>query len=265
MNIQLCSDLHLCWGDLVLPGGDLLIMAGDVFEASDWTKGTKAATTYDRFIEVELAKYSLVLYVFGNHEYYGSHYDKARHIIECQLPGHVKILENDYLDVDGTRFWGAPLWTSMKGGNPVTMNLAATSMNDYNYIRWKHQASSNPFSKSGKFWTSHLVPQDTVQFHNTSLQSLKDSLQSNLPHFVITHHAPSQGSVHPMYTGQELNHCYYSNLEPLILDHPNIKTWVHGHTHHNFHYNVGTTTVHCHPRGYYGVDTDDEYRPLQIQ
>ena len=45
MNIQLVSDLHLNWGDLVLPGGDLLIMAGDVFEASDWTKETKAAKT----------------------------------------------------------------------------------------------------------------------------------------------------------------------------------------------------------------------------
>jgi len=265
MNIQLCSDLHLCWGDLVLPGGEVLIMAGDVFEASDWTKGTKAATTYDRFIEVELAKYQFVLYVFGNHEYYGSHYDKARHIIECQLPNHVKILEDDYMGLDGIRFWGAPLWTSMKGANPITMNMARESMNDYTQIRWKHQASSNPYSETGKFWTSTLTPQDTVQFHLASLQSLKESLKTNLPHFVITHHAPSQGSVHPMYTGNPLNHCYYTNLENLILDHPQIKHWVHGHTHHPFHYCVGSTQVVCHPRGYYGVDTDDNYQPLQIQ
>jgi hypothetical protein len=239
-------------------------MAGDVFEASDWTRGTKAASTYDRFINDELSKYSLVLYVFGNHEYYGSHYHKARDVIQCQLPGHVKIMENEYIDVDGVRFWGAPLWTDMKKANPVTMTIAQGAMNDYREIRWKHLTSTNPYSETNKYWTSRLTPQDTVKFHNTSLQSLKDSLQSNLPHFVVTHHAPSQGSVHPMYSGQELNHCYYSNLENTILDHPQIKTWVHGHTHHPFHYNVGTTTIHCHPRGYYGVDTD-EYTPLQIQ
>jgi hypothetical protein len=261
MNIQLCSDLHLCWGDLILPGGEVLIMAGDVFEASDWTKGTKAATTYDRFIEVELAKYSLVLYVFGNHEYYGSHYDKTRHIIECQLPNHVKILEDDYMDLDGIRFWGAPLWTDMKNSNPLVMNIAQGAMNDYNQIRWQHKVV---LEGGHSYYTSRFTPQDTVNSHKQSLESLKQSLKTNAPHFVITHHAPSQGSVHPMYTGQELNHCYYSNLEHLILDHPNIKHWVHGHTHHPFHYNVGSTQVVCHPRGYYGVDTDDEYSPLQI-
>jgi hypothetical protein len=261
MNIQLCSDLHLCWGDLVLPGGDLLIMAGDVFEASHWTKVPAVAKVYNRFIEVELAKYHTVLYVFGNHEHYGSEYNKTRANIQSHMPPNVVILENEYLDLDGVRFWGATLWTDMNRLNPVTMNLAQGAMNDYVHIKHTHRVKQ-PTGHS--YWTSRFTPQDTVTSHKASLQGLKDSLKSNLPHFVITHHAPSQGSVHPMYTGNPLNHCYYTNLENTILDHPNIKHWVHGHTHHPFHYNVGSTQVVCHPRGYYGVDTDDEYTPLQI-
>jgi hypothetical protein len=177
------------------------------------------------------------------------------------MPPNVFILENEHLDLDGTRFWGATLWTDMNRLNPVTMNLAQGAMNDYVHIKHTHRVS-HPTGHS--YWTSRFTPQDTVTSHKASLQGLKDSLQSNLPHFVITHHAPSQGSVHPMYQGNPLNHCYYTNLEHLILDHPCLKTWVHGHTHHPFHYNVGSTQVVCHPRGYYGVDTDDNYTPLQI-
>jgi hypothetical protein len=260
MNIQLVSDLHLCWGDLVLPGGDVLIMAGDVFEASDWTKVPAVSRVYDRFVNEELTKYHTVLYVFGNHEHYGVEYNKTRDLIQGHMSDNVVILENEYVDIGGVRFWGATLWTDMNRGNPVVMNLAQGAMNDYHHIKHTHRVVQ-PTGHS--YWTSRFQPQDTVNSHKASLQSLKSSLQTNTPHFVITHHAPSQGSVHPRYQGDPINHCYYSNLEDFILDHPQIKTWVHGHTHHPFHYNVGTTTITCHPRGYSGVDTD-EYSPLQI-
>ena len=123
MNIQLVSDLHLCWGDLHLPGGDVLIMAGDVFEASDWTKVPAVRKVYDRFCNEELKKYDTVLYVFGNHEHYGVEYSKTRDLIQGHMPSNVFILENEYLDLDSTRFWGATLWTDMNRGNPVVMKI----------------------------------------------------------------------------------------------------------------------------------------------
>ncbi len=261
MNIQLVSDLHLCWGDITLPGGDVLVMAGDIFEASHWKQGSPYAPTYNRFIDQELKKYHTVLYVFGNHEHYGVEYHKTRDLIQRHMSPNVIILENEYVDLDGTRFWGATLWTDMNRGNPVTMNQAQGAMNDYVHIKHTHQVKQ---PTGHTYWTSRFQPRDTVESHKTSLKSLKASLQTNIPHFLITHHAPSQCSVHPRYQGDPINHCYYSNLEDFILDHPHIKTWVHGHTHHPFHYSVGTTTITCHPRGYYGVDTD-EYTPLQVE
>lgn len=258
MNIQLVSDLHLCWGDLHLPGGDVLVMAGDIFEASHWTKAPSTAQIYNRFCDQELCKYHTVLYVFGNHEHYGCEYLKTREVVQSHMPPNVFILENQHLDLDGIRFWGATLWTDMNRGNPVTMNLAQGAMNDYVRIKHTHKVTQ-PTGHS--YYTSRFQPRDTVGFHKASLQSLKTSLQTNIPHFVITHHSPSQGSVHSRYQGDPINHCYYSNLEHFILDHPNIRKWVHGHTHDPHHYNVGTTTIHCHPRGYYGVD-NHEYSPL---
>jgi hypothetical protein len=77
---------------------------------------------------------------------------------------------------------------------------------------------------------------------------------------VVGHHSPSFKSVHPMYAHETLmNGGYHSDLSEFILDHPQIKLWTHGHTHHPFDYTIGETRVVCNPRGYespgYSEDT----------
>ena len=47
---------------------------------------------------------------------------------------------------------------------------------------------------------------------------------------------------------------YSSDLSEIILDHPEIKLWTHGHTHDPFDYMIGTTRIVCNPRGYAGWD-----------
>ncbi|NBT05096.1 MAG: metallophosphoesterase, partial [Proteobacteria bacterium] len=48
------------------------------------------------------------------------------------------------------------------------------------------------------------------------------------------------------------NGAYVSDLDQLILDHPAIKVWSHGHTHTSFDYMIGDhCRVVCNPRGYY--------------
>jgi hypothetical protein len=66
--------------------------------------------------------------------------------------------------------------------------------------------------------------------------------------------------MHPMYAHDTLmNGGYHSDLSEFILDHPQIKLWTHGHTHHPFDYVIGETRVVCNPRGYendgYSEDT----------
>lgn len=262
MNIQLVSDLHLNWGDLTLPGGDVLIMAGDIFEASDWRKVASVASRYDRFCNEELTKYQKVLYVFGNHEHYGGDYSKTLITISDNMPGHVYILENSWCEFEGIRFWGATLWTDLDRGNPLAVMAAQDGLSDFHHIKFKHKVTQ---MNGHSYWTSDFSPQATSEIHQKSLKLLKHSLQDHVPHVVITHHAPTHMSVHPYYHGDILNHCYYSDLSDLILDHPNIKTWVHGHLHNPSDYMVGTTRVLSNPRGYHNHESGaDHYQPITL-
>ena len=68
MRVNLISDLHLEFADLVLPGGDVLILGGDICEAKNIKKAAYDPTTneagnlkrtdrYIRFFEEECSKY----------------------------------------------------------------------------------------------------------------------------------------------------------------------------------------------------------------
>lgn len=262
MNIQLISDCHLNWGPLVLPGGDVLVMAGDIFEASDYRKGIRPATSYyDQFTK-ELDKYQKVLYVFGNHEHYGGDYSKTASTLGSHLPSHVTFLENSWVEIEGTRFWGATLWTDMGRGSPLVIQAARGGMNDFNCIKYKRKVT-HPTGHS--YWTSEFSPQCTTEIHRESLLALQRSLQDPVPHFVITHHAPTHRSIDPRYSDSNLNYCYYSDLSNTILDNPHIQTWVHGHLHNSSDYYIGTTRVVCNPRGYYKHEHQaTNYQPIQL-
>jgi hypothetical protein len=47
-----------------------------------------------------------------------------------------------------------------------------------------------------------------------------------------------------------MNGGYASDLSEFVLDHENIKVWVHGHMHDPVDYVIGGTRVVSNPRGY---------------
>jgi hypothetical protein len=51
-----------------------------------------------------------------------------------------------------------------------------------------------------------------------------------------------------------MNGAYSSSLDDFIMDHPQIKTWVHGHMHDAVDYMIGTTRLLSNPRGYKGYE-----------
>jgi hypothetical protein len=78
--------------------------------------------------------------------------------------------------------------------------------------------------------------------------------------------APSKLSTHPRYAADvQMNGGYSSDLSEFILDRPQIAVWVHGHTHHDFDYAIGSTRIVAHPRGYVGYErgsqAEDPYYP----
>jgi hypothetical protein len=79
--------------------------------------------------------------------------------------------------------------------------------------------------------------------------------------WVLTHHAPSYQSIHPKYRMETVNGSYASDLDDLILSHPQIKYFSHGHTHESMSYTIGECRVICNPRGYYPSQMNPNFDP----
>lgn len=271
MQVQVISDLHLEFADLELPGGDILILSGDVCEAVNLNKANydpngimyeperkdRRPDRYIRFFNEECSKYRHVVYVMGNHEHYHFCYDDTYRHIKDQLPPNVYLLENEVKEIDDVLFIGCTLWTDANAGDPVTKFTLKECMNDYRVIRKNPGPEQHYYGKLGV--------DATVYAHKQSVNFIKKTLEANPDRtcVVVTHHAPSELSVSPIYkTEQHMNGGYYSRLDNLILDHPNIAVWTHGHTHNSFDYYIGTTRVICNPRGYMNYEQRaDEFNP----
>jgi len=258
LQINLVSDLHLdVSGDLELPGGDVLLLAGDICEARTLASQSK---TQDgdcwHFFQTQMPKYEQVFYVLGNHEHYRGRLGKTRQDLETLMPPNVTILENQAVEYKGVLFLGATLWTDYHKGDPVCLWNAKQVMNDYKVITHLYE-SKNLYHK--------LTPEYIYSVHKQSVEWIGKTLDSNKdkPAVVVTHMSPSFHSVNEKYKNDTTtNGCYCSNLEDLVLDHPNIKTWVHGHVHDPVDYMLGDNTrVLCNPRGYLPWEEGNGFDP----
>lgn len=252
------SDLHLEFGPLTLPGGDTLMLAGDVCvadmlrpERTDKSARVHRAR-YSQFFFEECAKYNRVFYVMGNHEHYSGVFDHTADILREFLQGsNVRLLDDEFVDLDdNTRLFGGTFWTDYDKKDYFCMRAAKTNMNDHRVIK-KLVASSQ------KTFLFH--PEDAVEEHYRSLQKLKDGLVSEKRTVVMTHHAPHFYSIAEEYKNSNTNGAYYSDQEKLMLDHPHIVAWLHGHVHDSFDYMVGSCNVLCNPRGYFGHDLNESF------
>lgn len=101
MKIQIYSDLHLGFApfDPAPSDADVVILAGDIDIKS---RGVSWANN---------AFQCPVIYVCGNHEYYGGHIDHTLRKMKEATSPHVHVLENETLILDQTRFLVTTAWT----------------------------------------------------------------------------------------------------------------------------------------------------------
>jgi len=230
LKIHILSDLHLEFAPFKPPTtkADIVVLAGDIHlgqKGLAWAKQSFPDKT--------------VIYVLGNHEYYGNAIPKLTNKVR-EASSHVHILENERLDIEGFTFLGCTLWTDFKlFGDPRLAGYhAQTMMNDYHKIR-----VSPEFRK--------LRSIDTALFHSRSLSWLQNELLSVNPQktIVITHHAPSSSSIPVRYRSDLLSAAFASALDDFVIK-SGVKLWIHGHIHDYFDYKLGNTRVVCNPRGY---------------
>lgn len=242
MRIRVASDLHVeqlgwdAWSDLVdtFSGNDadVLVLAGDV-------TSLKYLDQARHVLGALCQKYGHVVFVPGNHEYYGTSIRDAQGVLSVlQTEIHnLRVLKNSYLHLDGQRFYGGSLWFPDDPQHALYKDM----MNDFRLID-----GIEPFCyiQNGDFrqWAKSMVDDETV---------------------VVSHHLPTPASIHPKYAGSQLNRFFLSDCSDLI-DELKPKVWIHGHTHDSFDYVRGSTRVVCNPYGYNGSNRDYKVLLLDI-
>jgi hypothetical protein len=245
MRVRAVSDLHLEFCDQGhgipdLGSGEILILGGDILCARHFKTDGPHHKVYDDFLQKCVKNFDEVLYVAGNHCFYGYNYEGTWKVLKEHLPSSIHLLENDFVKIKDVIFLGCTLWADFRNENPLEMMEAARFMNDYHTIR----IGSN-YRK--------LRPEDTLSFHKKSREFLEEKVEEFKDYkiWICTHHAPSYESIHEKYKNNSLNGAFASNLDDFILSNPQIKYFSHGHTHESFDYMIGQCRVICNPRGYY--------------
>jgi hypothetical protein len=255
MKVILVSDLHLEFCPITLPGDAeaILLLSGDIIPAAALRQGRtdkEGLRLQDRtkkFFDDVVAKYKGVYYIMGNHEHYHGIFEDTFDILaEFTKDINITLLNGTSVPLTPTtRLFGATLWTDMAKMNPMALNAARMGMNDF-----AGQIRHRKDPKTGM--NPRYTPEESVNQHEWALTALASELKiwpSN-EFLVMGHHCPSYQSIHPRYQGDWMNYAYSSELDRWILDHTQIKNWVHGHTHTGFDYMIGECRVMCNPRGY---------------
>jgi len=232
MKIFPLSDLHTEFGNpnIIIPGVDVIILAGDVGVGNKGVKWIK-----------EHIKETPVIYVLGNHEYFGNKYPSLLNKLkESTRNTNITILENESFEIGNVIFYGCTLWTDYEifDQSRITGYECEQVMTDFKKIRIEPSYSKLKYT-------------NIIRIHKKSLKWLNESLIYNVNkiNIIVTHHAPSIKSVPENQKSKIETAAYVSNLEKFIEDSkPHL--WIHGHTHVSSDYKINNCRVICNPYGY---------------
>ncbi|MRR50330.1 MAG: phosphoesterase [Rhodocyclaceae bacterium] len=263
MKLHILSDTHLELSGFQPPttDADIVVLAGDIgigLQGIDWA---------ERSFDVP------VVYVFGNHEYYGHDIDRLIDQARKRCEGsNVHFLENSTQVLDGVRFIGCTLWTdfALRGCDEVERNMAYASLNMTDFQQIKLLQPGIPPG-------ARLSPRLTLARHCASRDFLERTLEPSAGSgnwsqtVVVTHHAPSAMSLRGGKSWDILDAAYASHLDSLV---GRADLWIHGHTHVVADYQVpeigrfpqAGRRVVSNPRGYsdQGADAVVGFDPQRV-
>ena len=248
MKIQVVSDLHLEFfqssktyrfkpGSFVEPtDADVLVLAGDIIGSFNEISARWFTDVCNHFPNV--------LYLLGNHEFYGKDFILTKNIAapmfvkavnERTGKNNLHLMENSIFHFEDCIIAAGTLWTDFNHENPMEMLKIQNGMSDYQLI------------KNGE---RKLIPNDLLSdFRETSafFGAVLDHPSSyDKTVVIVSHHLPSLQST-IKYPDRYLDFAFASNLDNEVAK---ADIWIHGHTHESYQYQIGGCDVHCNPRGY---------------
>lgn len=251
MKIRLLSDLHT---EFRLPykseplanyrGEDVLVLAGDIASGSTNTMEVL------KFFKAQ--GYKHVVYVPGNHEYYGTRVEDfdTKMIDKCAAVEGIHFLNPGSVTIDGVLFIGATLWTHF-ADDFFAMKAASRNISDFRYIK-------------------DFTTDDAAQLYHNHLGFIKNAYEGrgNRKVVVVTHFLPARECIAPRFQGPDLLNDYFANNLGGYISEMSDTTWLFGHTHDAVDKLLGDTRVVANPHGYYTALNDgigfDPYKTIEV-
>lgn len=223
MRFQIISDTHLefhrdkgkyfCENIPVLTS--TLVIAGDFATNNLIISG----------ISILAKRFENVIYVCGNHEYYGAerkdiHNNMMK--LKKRFPNFYW-LDNGAVTIEGQKFIGGTMWFSERPDNFLYESLINDFSYIYNFRKWVYDKN-----------------RETINF-------FKNNMDKGC--VVITHHAPCSVSTSEEFKGDKSNRFYICDQSELIRE-KKPAFWIHGHMHQPVSYWLYDTRVESNPFGY---------------
>ena len=235
MNIALLSDLHLerfNFQEAVKfiksfdpVGVDILVLAGDILPIKMGTA----------FLELFAERYKSVVYVGGNHCWWGQSVEKTQKTLQSLSFPNFHYLENKAVEIDGQRFVGATLWFNQEEVERLRHN-------------WRD-------------WSDFITIQDSYPWiyeqNKATVEWFKNNIQ--VGDVVVSHHLPSYQCVAPQFKGSQYN-CFFANDLDDLITRKKPKYWFFGHTHSSVDLTIGSTRLVANPYGYHGREVNEYFK-----
>jgi predicted phosphodiesterase len=271
MKFDLISDIHIDVNKHFQPkppnpGSELLVIAGDVAEIQSLRN-----TRFEIFKQYK-DLYKEVLYVAGNHEYYGSNIQETNLLIAewADMIGF-RFLQSEVFEVTGTNvvFVGGTLWTDMNNEDVMTVFGIKNMMADWTYIGWQEEDALRV--RGDPLHVGRFKPLKSVELHRRFLCDFENACDKyhDRDIVLVTHHAMSHKSIAPRWQPPQfhtMNGGFASDCDWFFHKHKNVKIHCHGHMHDYLRYDLGGATIHCNPYGYQAYsESKPHYGPEQIE
>jgi predicted phosphodiesterase len=234
MRLCILSDLHFDFhkdggaefmSQLVIPDCDITVIAGDLSQADHWR--------WKQNIKEICDKSKQVLYVLGNHEYYGASitevdcraHDLPNEFKNLTVASRAKVLTQKGISALGElKLLAGSLWFQDACDQKYYKNL----LNDFSCIE-------------------DLEPE--IYRRNDRFKYLLHGIKEE-PCIVVSHHLPSYSCVNPRFAGSAINRFFVGGIDDKDIESSKVKLWICGHTHDALDFKIGRTRVICNPAGY---------------
>ena len=239
MKFQYVSDLHLEFKEnyqFVMDNwksvADILILAGDICSL---TKKNNLDLFFDKIQD----DYEHIIYVPGNHEYYGKTIDllHTHQNYSVKLRPNITLVNNQTIIIDQVAFVCSTMWSG------VTL-VASNFINDYRAIeKFSYKEENRMFSNACDFLQQEFIKQ----------KENKNKVVA------VTHHLPTYKVISKQFQNNPVNSAFACENENLFIMDSNIKYWIHGHSHDKVTKKIGHTWVCRNPLGYLRYNEGNDF------